>query len=244
MSVSILRSDGGFTDDEMRDQCRQCAEERDGVKTFDGENCDDGVTMETLSRHTLYRTSDDQKCWNQRTYDEWIKPNEMNPNTRANVRLPSDGVSFDVQEILDLYEQGLGVHAVELFNRTVQYAAAFDFVSVQRLAEKGLRPLAVILFDRTVRYVTDFNVRRLRVLKDIGMRERAVVLFDRTARYVTSFDALSIQLLLEYGLGDLAAKLFDKTKGYVTDFSALSARQQGVYRHYVGRAFFQRLDFL
>jgi hypothetical protein len=84
--------DGSYSQDFLADNCRQC---RNNDGKYNHETCVDefavvGSDFAYLQNEddSLYRTTDDNKCWNQETYDTWLKTNLTNPVTRQKLKLP------------------------------------------------------------------------------------------------------------------------------------------------------------
>jgi len=89
--------DGSFSQDFLVENCRQCRNDEGG---YDHENCVDEVAALASDfaylqneDDNLYRTMDDKKCWNQETYDTWLKKKLTNPVTRQKLKIPvPDGI--------------------------------------------------------------------------------------------------------------------------------------------------------
>lgn len=80
-SVETFSTETTFTNDFLKDTCAQCKTQEG---QYDEENCFDAVTLVPIRNNKIiYRTTDDERCWDAETYDNWLTKNKTNPLTRS-----------------------------------------------------------------------------------------------------------------------------------------------------------------
>lgn len=159
--MQSFSSEKGFSTVFLKKECKQCKTENE---EYDEEGCIDDVTLESLiGAKKLYKTTDDNNCWDETTYNNWLIKHKSNPNTRNTLRLFSDlfekslrnaeqNKTFPFSEVLRLKFLGLEEESKELFKRTFGFAQEFSRSNVVRLKQEGLEEEANELFEHTIKF--------------------------------------------------------------------------------------------
>ena len=218
--VQSFSSEKGFSTDFLKKECKQCKTEND---EYDEQGCIDGATLESLiGAKKLYKTTDDKKCWDETTYNDWLIKRKSNPNTRNTLRFFSDlfekslrnaeqDETFPFSEVLRLKYSGLDEESKELFKRTVGFAQEFSLPNVLGLKRNGLDEESKELFKRTVGFAQEFSLPNVLGLKQNGLEEAAIFLFAVTVGFAREFSFQNVEMLEKNGLEKEANELFDKT---------------------------------
>lgn len=193
--------------------CRGCA----------GGECEDAISFEQI-RFPAYRNVVSGTCWARSTVrgviDSGVEPRD--PVTGRRWTLPP--LSWDVDEIVSLQNEGLNVEARSLFTRTLHYASTWNVYDIIALHSVGLSVQAEQLRVKTLAYAR-WCVDEALVLHEAGLGMAAWQLHRKTLKYVTTWRLDDIVFLQASGLPLEARSLFERSLLYarwcVSDIIAL-----------------------